>query len=109
MPESVVQVLAAVVPAVNRRGQLADPLLEGGPRGLVEGAEDLVELDRRLDLLVGQGPAVLQKSGGLVPWGDLHVGLAEQGLLPQDRLRVLRDRRVLVLDLELDVGARALL
>ncbi len=48
-------------------------------------------------------------AGALVPGCELEVGLAEQRLLPEDRLRVLRDRGVLLVELDLDDRARTAL
>src|SRR5688500_19535996 len=41
------------------------------------------------------------------PRRELEIGLSQQRLLPEDRLRVLRDRRVRLLELDLDDRARA--
>ena len=67
----------------------------------VERAEDLVELDGRRDLRARQRA---RRRGSCcapcVPGRQLDVGLAEQRLLAQDRLRVGRDRRVLGVELD---------
>src|SRR3712207_8865740 len=56
-------------------------------RSLVEGVEDLVELNGSLHLHVRQAGAVLEVAVLLVAGRDLDVGLAEQRLLPPHRDR----------------------
>ena len=67
--------------AVERDRRLLHPGLEGGAGGLVEGAEDLVELHRVGDLGRRQRAVLGQLSGRRVALGQLDVGLAEQRLL----------------------------
>ena len=87
-------------PCDRHRGFLL-PGLEGGAGLGVEGAEDLVELDRFGDVWrVGQGAAVGELRPVAVARGQFDVGLAEQRLGAQDRPRVRRDRRVLVVDVD---------
>ena len=121
--EGVVQVEAA---AVDRDPRVLHPGLERLPGLLVEALEDLVDLGLILDLSLGEmaafrdrlrrvaareladvdGPGLsLDVAGRLVGLGpgaarELDVGLAEQRLLAQDRLRVRGDRRVLRVDLD---------
>jgi hypothetical protein len=95
--------------ALDRQRRLFDPLLERRPRGLVERGEDLVELDRLLHLRARDRAAVRQVALVRVTRRQLRVGLAEQRLLAQDELRVLRDRRVLRVDVERDLGRHAAL
>jgi hypothetical protein len=70
--------------AVQRGGRSLHPHLERVASARVEGAEDLVELDRIRDLSLGQGAALGQAGPLLVPRRQLDEGLAEQGLLAQD-------------------------
>ena len=76
------------------------PFLEGGPGARVEGAEDLVDLDRLGDVGGRQRAAVLELRAVAVAGRQFDVGLGEQRLGAQDRPRVLRDRRVLVVDVD---------
>ena len=96
------QVVAA---AAQRRRLALHPGLERVAGRVVEGPEDLVELDRVGDLRLGQGPALRDRARRLARTGpsrtrpsrrgQLDVGLAEEGLLSQHRPGVHRDRRVL--------------
>ena len=90
--ESVGEALPA---ALDRDRRLPLPFLEGGAGGGVEGAEDLVQLDRFGDVAVGSVAAVGQLRPVGVARGQLDVGLAEQRLGAQDRPRAARDRPVL--------------
>jgi hypothetical protein len=120
--DRVVEVEAA---AADRDRRPLLPLLEGRAGLRVEGVEDLVDLglvldpaDReraslgdRVDVarprLGSRGGRAERDTGGRLrprARGELDVGLAEQGLLAQDRSRVARDRRELGLDLDLDLG-----
>ena len=75
----------------------------------VERREDLVQLGGALDPRVRQPATVRQHAGAPVPRRQLDVGLAEQRLLAQDRVAVLRDRRVRRVELDLHDRARAAL
>ena len=125
--EGVVQVEAA---AVDRDRRVLHPGLERLPGLLVEALEDLVDLGLILDLGLGEMAALRDRlrrvaareladvdgartglgvAGRLVGLDlaagrDLDVGLAEQRLLAQDRLRVGGDRRVLRVDLDRRAG-----
>src|SRR5215211_3351536 len=121
--ERVVQIDAA---PVDGDGGARLPALEGLPRALVEGVEDLVDLggvlglpdaersalrDRTDFLRTGVGGSARRTErnrGGLLarlgPGGELDVGLAEQRLLPQDRARVRVDGRELRVDLDRRLG-----
>ncbi len=61
----------------------------------VEGLQHLVEVHVGLHPAVGKEGAVLERRCPPRARGDLDVGLAQQRLLAQDRLRVGVDRRVL--------------
>ena len=106
--ERVAQVLASVT-LRDRAVQLLDPVLERLTRLWVECREDLVELGGALDPRVRQPATVRQHAGAPVPRRQLDVGLAEQRLLAQDRVGVLRDRRVRRVQLDLHDRARAAL
>src|SRR5688572_864864 len=82
---------------------LVEPLLEGLARVRVEDAEDLVELHRVVHVRPRQRAAVGELLASRRARRDLHVGLAEQALLAQDRARVAADRREAVVDLHLDL------
>ena len=102
-----VELLAAAVRVLGERREVAergvevraaalDPLrerllpdLERLARPRVERAEDLVQLDGRRHLRVGQRAVLGQQCRALVAGRQLDVGLAEQRLLAQDRARVL--------------------
>ena len=128
--EGVVQVEA---PAVDRDRRVLHPELEGLAGLLVEGVEDLVDLDLLGDLGALEVAALLDRRRRVVAaicrrrscrtarWrrppvlalrvdlgagGELDVGLAQQRLLAQDRLRVRGDRRVLRVDLDRRRGSR---
>ena len=90
----------ALALAVDRHRRFLHPGLEGGAGFGVEGAEDLVELDRFGDVGLGQGAAVGQLGPVGVAGGEFDVGLPEQRLGAQDRPRRLRQRRVLVVDVD---------
>ena len=90
-------------PAQRRRLSL-HPGLEGGPGLRIEGTEDLVELHRVGDLRRGQRAALGQRLCLVAAGRQLHIGLAEEGLLPQDRPRVVGDRRVLAVQLDRRLG-----
>ena len=107
--EGVVKVLAAA--AVDRRRGLLHPLTERLPRLRVERPEDLVELDGGLHLAVGELAAVGQhrRAAAALAGRQLHVGLSEQRLLPQDRLRVLGHRGVALAHVDRDHRAGAAL
>ena len=82
------------------------PDLEVPARLGVERGQDVVERHRRFDLALGQ-PAAVGQDGPRPALGDqLHVGLAQQRLLAQDRVHVGADRRVLAGDFERRDGAR---
>lgn len=72
--EGVVEVLPAAV--VDDLLELGDPQPERVPRGLVEGRQDLVDLDRLLHVRVGQPAAVGQVTCVLAAGGELDVRLA---------------------------------
>ena len=78
--------------------QALQELLERLARRLVDRAQDLVELDRRLTCAWSSSRRRAARPR-LVAGRQLDVGLAEQRLQPQDRAGVARDRRVLRLDL----------
>ena len=103
------------VELADRGGEVGAAALEGGRRLLhpdlevraglgVEGAEDLVELDRVGHLGRGNVAALGELRARAVARGQLDVGLAEQRLLAEDRLGVRRDRRVLGVDRDRRVG-----
>ena len=95
-----------VAPVVGDRGRLRlHPVLERRAGLRVEGAQDLVELDRVRHLRGGQRAALRDRLGGVAARRQLHVGLAQQRLLAQDRARVRRQRRVARAQLDLDVRA----
>ena len=96
--EREVEVLAGAAP--DRLRRFRHPLAERGLGRVVERAQDLVELDRRLDLAVVEEGPIGQLARAPVPRRELHVGLAQQRLLAQDRARVPRDRGVLAVDVE---------
>ena len=95
--ERLVQPLA---PGPDGAALLVEVVRERRPGLGVERAEDLVELDRRGDLGLRQATAVGQLRPRAVARGELDVGLAEQGLLAQDRPRVARQRGVVGVELE---------
>jgi hypothetical protein len=121
-PENPVRVLGEWLEVGDRGGEvrpatragdreLLHPGLEGCPSSRVEGAEDLVELHRRLHLCPGQAAALGQLRSVAVSLGELDVGFAEQGLLPQHRPGVGWNRRIAAVDLDrgdpqVPVGAR---
>ncbi len=105
-PERVVEALCVVE---RGHARLIHPDRELRARLRVEGAQDLVELDGLRDVPGREPPTVLDRARGRRPGAELHVGLPEQRLLPQDRARVLRDRHVAGVDLELRVRQPGLL
>src|SRR4051812_23892167 len=105
--ERVVEVLGRR--ALHLQAGLLHPVAERRLRLRVEDAQDLVELDRRLHLGVRQDRVVGQRPGRGMPRRQLDEGLAQQCLLAQDRARVLRQRRVAMVDVEQHAGAVAAL
>ena len=91
------EVLAA---ALEGNRSALHPLLERGTGLGVEGAEDLVELDRLRDLRLGKRVALGQRRRRVAAGGQLDVGLPEQRLLTEHRPRVVGDRRVLRIELD---------
>jgi hypothetical protein len=81
------------------------PALERLARRLVERANDLVDLHRILRGGPRERVAVLERLRTALARSQLHVGLPEERLRPQQHARVARDRRVRLL--ELDRGQRA--
>ncbi len=74
----------------------------------IERREDVIERHRRFDLAVGELGAIGQVRARLALGDQLHVGLPQQRLLPQDRMHVRSHRRVLAGDFKRRVGAPVL-
>jgi hypothetical protein len=91
-------------PALERRRLALHPHLEGLPRPLVEGLEDLVQLDGVRYPSGSQGATLRKRIVGLHPRRQLHVALAEQRLLAQDRPGVVGYRRELAVELDRHVS-----
>ena len=81
------------------------PDFPGRARLRVERFQNSVERDRAFDLAVGQLAVIRQVASGAALRDQLHVGLAQQRLLAQDRVHVRADRRVAPGDLERRVRA----
>ena len=94
-----------VIPSAFESGRLRlHPLLEGHPRRLVEGPEDLVDLNRLRDLRRREGPVLFQRLRFLGAGRELDVRLAQERLLAERRLGVRRDRRVGGVELDRRLG-----